>query len=248
MVNYREGVAGAVNIGYVHEESIMVSEIRRSRIGYRAVKRAFDIAASFTALLLLAVPMLIIAAVIAIDSPGKPVFSQNRVGRGGKLFRIYKFRTMVTTAPNEMPTCMLDQPYSYITRVGEFLRKTSLDELPQLFNVLRGDMSIVGPRPLIAVESEIHDLRKQQGVYDVRPGVTGWAQVNGRDNLTTEEKVRYDAEYVEKRSIAFDIKVLWQTVAVVLKKEGYSEGSGKQTSAVAECESEESLRENSKVA
>lgn len=232
MVNYRENsVAG---MGYVHEESLTaelffpeyIGAMRGTKPLYRFFKRAFDIAAAAVALLLLAVPMLAISAIIALDSKGSPVFSQNRVGRGGKTFRILKFRTMVTSAPSETPTGELERPYDYITRVGEFLRKTSLDELPQLINVLKGDMSIVGPRPLIAGETEIHRLRRINSVYDVRPGMTGWAQINGRDSLTTAEKVRYDAEYVARRSLGFDMKVMLRTVAVVLKRDGYAEGAG----------------------
>ncbi|MBE6753391.1 MAG: sugar transferase [Ruminococcaceae bacterium] len=222
MVNYRENTVGAAGTGYVDTERLAE---RGSRLFYRFAKRSFDFTAALIALLLLMVPMLLIALIISIDSKGSPIFCQNRVGRGGKLFRIYKFRTMVTTAPRETPTCELDHPYSYITRFGAFLRKTSLDELPQLLNVLFGSMSFVGPRPLVASEAGIHHKRHIYGVYDVRPGLTGWAQINGRDDLSTDEKVQYDAEYVRRCSIGFDLKILLRTALVVLRREGYREGA-----------------------
>lgn len=200
---------------------------RRSRtkgLAYRIVKRFLDIVLSLSAIAVLAVPMLIIALIIRIDSPGAALFRQNRVGLGGKCFKIYKFRTMYCTAPSETETGDLDDAYRYITRSGVFLRKTSLDELPQLFNVLIGDMSLIGPRPLIMGNGEIHALRKAAKVYSVRPGITGWAQVNGRDNLTNEQKVALDAEYVKKISFIFDLSIIFRTVSVVLSGDGFAEG------------------------
>ncbi len=192
---------------------------------YRFFKRLFDIVLSFIALLILWPVMLILAIWVRLDSKGPVIFRQSRVGLHGKLFRIYKFRTMRTDAPSEMATRDLENPYSYITKSGDFLRKTSLDELPQLVNVLRGDMSLVGPRPLIENEGgNIHKLRMDSGVYTVRPGLTGWAQVNGRDNVPDEEKAAYDREYVEKLSFVFDVKIIFKTIAVVFKRDGYKEG------------------------
>ncbi len=192
---------------------------------YSAIKRAFDIVVSLIGIILTALPMAIISLIISADSKGCAIFSQRRVGLDGKLFNVYKFRTMYTFTPSETATSDLHDPYRYITRVGAFLRRTSLDELPQLFNVLKGDMSLVGPRPLIAREHEIHYLRKKANVYTVRPGITGWAQINGRDDVSVYEKVRLDAEYVDNRSLWFDLCILVKTVLVVFRKDGYREGS-----------------------
>jgi len=194
---------------------------------YCTVKRLFDIVFSLVGIIAAAIPMAIISLVISADSKGCAIFCQRRVGLDGKLFHVYKFRTMYTFTPSETATSDLQDPYNYITRVGAFLRRTSLDELPQLFNVLKGDMSLVGPRPLIAGEHEIHHLRQKANVYSVRPGITGWAQVNGRDDVSISEKVRLDAEYVNKRSLLFDLNILIKTVLVVFRKDGYREGSAK---------------------
>ncbi len=192
---------------------------------YRFFKRLFDILLSFIALLIIWPFMLVLAIWVAADSKGPVIFNQSRVGMHGKLFKIYKFRTMRTDAPREMATKDLENPYSYITRSGNFLRKTSLDELPQLFNVFKGDMSLVGPRPLIENEGgNIHRLRMDAGVYTVRPGMTGWAQVNGRDNVPDEEKAAYDREYSDNLSLGFDLKIIFKTIAVVFKRDGYAEG------------------------
>ncbi len=195
---------------------------------YPVFKRVLDIVFSLAGIILLALPMLIIAAIIRLGSPGAAVFRQDRVGQNGKVFSICKFRTMYCTAPKNTPTCELKDAQSHITPFGAFLRKSSLDELPQLFNVLRGDMSFVGPRPLIAEESEIHSLRQAAGVYRVRPGMTGWAQVNGRDCVTVPEKVTYDAEYAGNYSLAFDLKVIFRTIFVVASGDGYAEGHRSQ--------------------
>ncbi len=192
---------------------------------YRFFKRMGDIIISLLAILILWPLMLILAICIRIDSKGPAVFSHNRVGLHGRLFKIYKFRSMRTDAPREMATKDLENPYSYITRSGKFLRKTSLDELPQLFNVLKGDMSLVGPRPLIENEGKsIHRMRFDAGVYTVRPGMTGWAQVNGRDYVPDAEKVAFDKEYSDNLSFCFDMKIIFRTVAVVFKRDGYAEG------------------------
>lgn len=205
-------------------ESVSKRTSGSKRIVFRAVKRFSDIVLSLLALTVLALPMLVIAVIIKADSPGPALFRQHRVGRNGRLFRICKFRTMYTSAPSETATCELEHAYSYITRFGVFLRKTSLDELPQLFNVLAGDMSIIGPRPLILGDGDIHTLRKQANVYSARPGITGWAQVNGRDCIDNERKVALDAEYVENMSALFDLRILLLTVAVVFSGDGFAEG------------------------
>lgn len=192
---------------------------------YRFFKRAIDIFMALTALLIIWPIMLILAIWIKCDSKGPVIFKQSRVGMHGRLFRIYKFRTMRTDAPSEMATKDLENPYSFITKSGNFLRKTSLDELPQLINVIKGDMSLVGPRPLIENEGgDIHKLRMDAGVYTVHPGLTGWAQVNGRDNVPDEEKAAYDSEYANKLSFGFDLKIIFKTIAVVFKRDGYKEG------------------------
>lgn len=191
---------------------------------YRFFKRMFDIVFALITLLIIWPFMLVLAIWIAADSKGPVVFKQSRVGMHGKLFYIYKFRTMRTDAPSEMATKDFKNPYSYITKSGNFLRKTSLDELPQLFNVIKGDMSLIGPRPLIENEGDIHKLRMDAGVYTVRPGLTGWAQVNGRDFVPDEEKVAYDREYAENLSLCFDLKIFFKTIAVVFKRDGYAEG------------------------
>ncbi len=187
------------------------------------MKRLFDFTVSLVLILLLLPVFLIIGFVIAIDAGNPVIYKQYRVGKDNKLFYIYKFRTMKNNT-RLAATKDLTEADSVITKSGRILRKTSLDELPQLFNVLKGDMSFVGPRPLIPEEKEIRVLRKDLGVYSVRPGITGWAQVNGRDKLTDEEKALFDKEYIDKQSIAFDIKIMFKTVMVVLKRENIAEG------------------------
>ena len=227
MTNYRDT---SPDVSYPVQRSERRAEIRRDffTMCYCIAKRLFDIAAAAAGLIIFALPMAFISLIISADSKGCAVFRQQRVGLDGKLFSIYKFRTMDVSAPSEVATDELRDPYRYITRVGCFLRRTSLDELPQLFNVLKGDMTLVGPRPLIAGEFEIHCLRRQKNVYSVRPGITGWAQVNGRDDVSVDEKVRLDAEYVENRSLVFDAFILIRTVAVVFTKKGYREGTRDQ--------------------
>ncbi len=187
------------------------------------MKRFFDVVISLFGLIILSPVLLLTAVVIFIDDGLPVVFRQKRVGRDAKLFTIYKFRTMKKDT-RSAATGELSESEEQITRSGRILRKTSIDELLQLVNVLNGTMSIVGPRPLIPEEQEIHALREKYGVSKARPGVTGWAQINGRDALDDETKALYDKEYVEKQSIAFDIKILIRTVAVVLKRENITEG------------------------
>ena len=175
-------------------------------------------------MILLLLPVFILTGIIiAIDAGNPVIYKQYRVGKDNKLFYIYKFRTMKNNT-RLAATKDLTEADSVITKSGRILRKTSLDELPQLFNVLKGDMSFVGPRPLIPEEKEIRQLRKEYGIYSVRPGITGWAQVNGRDMLSDEEKALFDKEYIDKQSIAFDIKIMFKTVMVVLKRENIAEG------------------------
>lgn len=187
------------------------------------MKRIFDFTVSLVLIIMLLPLFLIVAIIVLIDSGSPVIYKQYRVGKDNKLFYVYKFRTMKNDT-RIAATADLKEADSCITKSGRVLRKTSLDELPQLFNVLKGQMSFVGPRPLIPEEKEIRKLRAEYNVYSVRPGITGWAQVNGRDDLSIEEKALFDKEYVEKQSFWFDIKILFMTVAVVLKREGISEG------------------------
>lgn len=187
------------------------------------MKRAFDFTVSLLMLILLS-PLFIIISIVIMFDAGRPViFRQYRVGKDNKLFFIYKFRTMKRGTRNAA-TEELTESDSCITKSGRILRALSLDELPQLINILNGSMSFVGPRPLIPEEKEIRQLRKEYGVYSVKPGMTGLAQINGRDTLDAEKKALFDKEYVEKQSFIFDMKILFKTVSVVLKREGISEG------------------------
>lgn len=188
------------------------------------MKRAFDFTVSLLLIIILLPVFLLVSLIVLIDAGTPVIFRQYRVGKDNKLFYIYKFRTMRKNTRNAA-TAELTDADKFITKSGKILRKTSLDELPQLFNVLIGDMSFVGPRPLIPEEKEIREIRKEYNVYSVRPGITGWAQINGRDSLSIEEKALFDKEYIDKQSISFDIKILIKTVSVVLKRENIREGN-----------------------
>lgn len=161
---------------------------------------------------------------IKLDSLGPIFFKQKRVGMNKTHFNIYKFRTMRTDTPKDTPTHLLSDPGKYITRMGGFLRKTSLDELPQIINILFGQMSIIGPRPALWNQYDLIEERDKYGVNEIRPGLTGWAQINGRDELPIEVKAKYDGEYVQNMSFLFDVKCFLGSLAYVLKKEGVVEG------------------------
>ena len=191
---------------------------------YPYIKRGADVILSLLALICLSPVYLIVALAVKISSPGPVLFRQKRVGRGGRLFTIYKFRTMRTDTPRDTATHLLQDPARYITGVGAFLRRSSLDELPQFFNVLRGDMSIVGPRPALYNQDDLIAARREAGVDAVRPGITGWAQINGRDELPIPVKVRYDREYVENLSLKMDARCFFGTIISVLRAEGVREG------------------------
>ncbi len=178
---------------------------------YEKIKRALDIFFSFTLLMFLSLPMLIILVAVKTDSEGNGIFKQRRVGKGGKVFVCYKFRTMYVSAPPNMPSSSFASVDKYITRIGHFLRKSSLDELPQLVNVLKGDMSLVGPRPLIIEEREVHEQRHRCGVYKLRPGITGLSQISGRDNVSDAQKVALDTQYVDTLGFLEDVKILVRT-------------------------------------
>ncbi|MBP3427874.1 MAG: sugar transferase [Clostridia bacterium] len=191
---------------------------------YRVIKRALDIILSAIGLVVIAVPMLIVFAIMYIDDPGQVLFSQYRVGLGGRRFKLYKLRTMRCDTPKYLSTSEVDDPNKYITRVGRVLRKWSIDELPQLINIVKGDMSIVGPRPLISDEYEIHELRFKCGVYKVRPGLTGLAQINGRDTVTPADKVRWDVKYLENFGFITDAKIVLATIPKLFGASGVVEG------------------------
>jgi O-antigen biosynthesis protein WbqP len=186
---------------------------------YQMAKRATDIAVSAAALVVLAVPLLLIALLVRATSPGPAIHWSKRVGRDNVLFLMPKFRTMRIDTP-QIATHLMSDPQRWLTPVGGFLRKTSLDELPQLVSVLKGDMSLVGPRPALFNQDDLVALRTQAGVQALRPGVTGWAQVNGRDELPIPVKVRLDAEYLERMSWGFDARVLAMTVFGVIGRKG----------------------------
>lgn len=192
------------------------------------MKRIFDVFISGLLLIVLSPLILIISIIIKVTSKGNIFFKQRRIGMLNKEFYIYKFRTMRTDTP-DVATHLLKNPEAYITPIGKFLRKTSLDELPQLFNILKGDMSLVGPRPALYNQYDLKEMRNKQGINILMPGLTGWAQINGRDEISLEEKVRLDKEYLENRSFCFDIKILFLTFFKVLKKEGVKEGQIKQS-------------------
>ena len=189
------------------------------------IKRLLDILLSACGILCLSWLLLLLAVAIKLDSPGPVFFRQKRVGIGKRHFQILKFRTMRIDTPHDMPTHLLHDPGQYITRVGCFLRKTSLDELPQLWNILVGDMAVIGPRPALWNQYDLLAERDKYGANDVRPGLTGWAQINGRDELALEEKARLDGEYVQRMSFAFDCKCFFGTIGKVLRHEGVVEGA-----------------------
>ncbi len=192
--------------------------------GYFFVKRVADVVLSFVGLVLLSPLMLILALWIKLDSKGPVLFRQKRVGKNGKHFNILKFRTMRTDTPSEMPTHLLIGVDNFITPVGKFLRKSSLDELPQMWNILIGEMSIVGPRPALWNQYDLIAEREKYGANSVRPGLTGLAQVSGRDELEIATKAQLDGEYVQKCNLLLDIKLLFKTVANVVRMRGIVEG------------------------
>ena len=192
--------------------------------GYRYIKRIIDILLSGLAIIILSPLLLILCIAIKLDSPGPSFFTQKRVGIHKTYFQIYKFRTMRTDTPKDMPTHMLANPEQYITKTGRFLRKTSLDELPQIFNIFKGDMSIVGPRPALWNQDDLVAERDKYGANDVTPGLTGWAQINGRDELEIPVKAKLDGEYVKKYGFTMDVRCFFGTFLSVLRQDGVVEG------------------------
>ena len=192
--------------------------------GYRYIKRIIDILLSGLAIIILSPLLLILCIAIKLDSPGPIFFTQKRVGIHKTYFQIYKFRTMRTDTPKDMPTHMLANPEQYITKTGRFLRKTSLDELPQIFNIFKGDLSIVGPRPALWNQDDLVAERDKYGANDVTPGLTGWAQINGRDELEIPVKAKLDGEYVKKYGFTMDVRCFFGTFLSVLRQDGVVEG------------------------
>lgn len=187
-------------------------------------KRVIDFILSLIGLIVLSPVFLILCIWIKVDSKGPILFKQKRFGKNKSFFYIYKFRTMYIDTPKDMPTHMLSNPDQYITNAGKFLRKTSLDELPQIINILKGEMAIIGPRPALWNQDDLIEERDKYYANDIRPGLTGWAQINGRDELEIDVKARLDGDYVKHMSFLFDIKCFFGTITSVLKSDGVVEG------------------------
>jgi len=185
------------------------------------MKRIFDLILAIFLFLVLAISLLLIAVLVITTSKGPALYWSDRIGKNNKIFKMPKFRSMLTGAPS-VATHLLDNPDSYLSPIGSFLRSSSLDELPQLFSVLKGDMSFVGPRPALYNQDDLITLRTQKGVDKLLPGITGWAQVNGRDELSIPDKVALDVEYLNRQSFWFDVKILWMTFLKVVNRDGVS--------------------------
>jgi O-antigen biosynthesis protein WbqP len=185
------------------------------------MKRLFDLSAAIIAALCFSPLILIIALSVKLTSPGPILYWSNRIGKNNEIFKMPKFRSMLVDAP-AVPTHLLDQPDQWLTPIGSLLRQSSLDELPQLWCILTGDMSLVGPRPALFNQDDLIDLRTQNNIHHLVPGLTGWAQVNGRDELPIKQKVELDCEYFHQKSFFFDLKILWMTVLKVLTRDGVS--------------------------
>jgi O-antigen biosynthesis protein WbqP len=193
-------------------------------IMYIGIKRMLDLILSLAAAVVLSPIIAVIALLIKLTDGGCVFFKQKRVGKDKSHFYIYKFRTMRVDTPKDVPTHLLDNPERFITPVGRFLRKTSLDELPQLYNIIKGDMAVVGPRPALYNQYDLIALRDRCSANSVTPGLTGWAQINGRDELPLEVKARLDGEYVKRMSLGFDLLIILKTVVSVFKSDGVREG------------------------
>lgn len=186
-----------------------------------ALKRLFDLVLGFVATAVLMVPIVVVALLVRLTSPGPALYWSDRVGRHNKVFKMLKFRSMRIDTP-AVATHLLQNPDQWLTPIGSFLRKSSLDELPQLWSIIKGDMSFVGPRPSLFNQDDLIALRMEKGVHELVPGLTGWAQVNGRDELPIPQKVQLDEEYLKRQSFLFDLKILWMTALKVLVRSGVS--------------------------
>ena len=203
----------------------MEQSLREGKQVYKHfLKRVIDFILSLIGLIVLSPVFIILCVWIKLDSKGPIFFRQKRVGKNKKHFNILKFRTMYIDTPKDMPTHMLSNPDQYITKAGKFLRKTSLDELPQIINILKGEMAIIGPRPALWNQDDLIAERDKYGANDIKPGLTGWAQINGRDELEIDVKAALDGEYVRRMSFPFDVKCFFGTITSVLKHEGVVEG------------------------
>jgi O-antigen biosynthesis protein WbqP len=185
------------------------------------MKRLFDLAVALAAAVLLVLPIVFVVLAVRLTSPGPALYWSDRVGRHNRIFRMPKFRSMRIDTP-AVATHLLQNPDQWLTPIGSFLRKSSLDELPQLWSILKGDMSFVGPRPALFNQDDLITLRTEKGVHELVPGLTGWAQVNGRDELPIPQKVALDAEYLQRQSLRFDLKILWMTALKVIARYGVS--------------------------
>ncbi|AJP59121.1 UDP-phosphate galactose phosphotransferase [Pandoraea vervacti] len=185
------------------------------------MKRFFDFSFALVAAVVFLIPIAIVALAVKLTSPGPALYWSDRVGRGNRIFRMPKFRSMRVDTP-AVATHLLSDPKSHLTPIGGFLRKSSLDELPQIWSILCGDMSLVGPRPALFNQQDLIELRTQYGVHELRPGLTGWAQINGRDELPIPIKVKFDTEYAQRRSFLFDLEILFKTFARVMRRDGVS--------------------------
>lgn len=183
------------------------------------MKRIFDLLLALVAAVVLALPVLLVAVLVRLTSAGPALYWSDRVGRNNGLFKMPKFRSMRVGTP-AVATHLLADPQTHLTPIGNFLRKSSLDELPQLWSILVGDMSFVGPRPALFNQHDLIDLRTRHGVHELIPGLTGWAQINGRDELPIPDKVKLDVEYLQRQSLWFDIRILWLTFAKVIRRDG----------------------------
>ena len=192
-----------------------------SRWVFITVKHFFDLILGVVVFILLAAPMLLIVIIVRLTSKGSALYWSDRVGSNNKIFKMPKFRSMLVDTPT-VATHLLDNPDAYLSPIGDFLRRSSLDELPQLFSVLKGDMSFVGPRPALFNQEDLITLRTEKGVDKLLPGITGWAQVNGRDELSIPDKVALDVEYLSRQSFWFDVKILWMTFLKVINRDGVS--------------------------
>ena len=211
----------------------MTSEKKRVNIRWKNIyreygKRVLDVLTAYILLIFLYVPMLFISVAVKISSSGPVIFKQIRVGADGRRFVCYKFRTMRVDAPPNLPTSSFFDAEDYVTPIGRFLRRTSLDELPQLFNVMSGDMSMVGPRPLISEEREMHSMRRELGVYSLRPGITGLAQIRGRDMISDSEKAAYDSEYASDMCFLTDARIVFGTIFKIISADGVKRDSAKE--------------------
>lgn len=212
---------------YKHNKNFNDQRFWRFFMMYLKLRRIIDLIMALAGLIILSPLFLILIFAIKIDSPGPVLFKQRRVGKNKKYFYILKFRTMRIDTPKDTPTHLLENPEQWITRVGKFLRKTSLDELPQILNIIIGDMAIIGPRPALWNQYDLIDARDNYGANDVPVGLTGWAQINGRDELDINDKARLDGEYVNKIGFTMDVKCFFGTIISVIRSDGIVEGGNK---------------------